>query len=236
MDSNYETRIYIDESCHLATNDGFMVLGAVWGTAESLADLHLRVKLLKRKYGLPTRREVKWTKVSPKMLDYYKELVDAFMDSEGTNYRAVIIDKDGVDNKTFCQTDDDFYYKMLYLVVRTIAEKQCCGFRLFVDYKDTRSDTRSKKLAEVLGNTGALTGRDFIAQPIRSYESTPLQIADFINGIVMYSKKPKGAQDSAAKLKIVEYLKKKTGLTLNEDTPRFESKFNLLFWKSRINL
>jgi hypothetical protein len=229
-----EIRIYIDESCHLATNNGFMVLGALWGTTESLGELHLRIKVLKQKYNLPVRREIKWTKVSPKMLSYYKELVDIFMASEGVNYRGVVVDKKLVNNKSFCQTDDDFYYKMLYLVIRTVAEKQYCKFRLFVDYKDTLSDARSKKLAEVLGNTGALAGRDFTAQPIRSYESTPLQMADFINGAIMYSKKPKKEQKSEAKLAIVKHLKEKTGLTLTKDTPRFEGKFNLLFWRSRV--
>lgn len=53
--------IYCDESCHLE-NDGqrAMILGAVYCPADSHKQLSRAIKALKKEYGIPATREIKW--------------------------------------------------------------------------------------------------------------------------------------------------------------------------------
>ena len=234
METIDSTLIYIDESGHLTNNGSIMVLGAVWGSKEALAALTGRIKGIKEQFEIAPRREVKWTKVSPRKLDYYKALTDAFCEMDGINYRAIVINKNLIHNDVLEQSEDDFYYKMTYLLVRNIVEKRPKSFRIYLDYKDTQSNNRCKELANFLGNTAVFAGREFEAQPIRSYESTPLQIADLFNGVLAYANKTD--TQSEAKKSLVEYVKEKSELDLKTDTPRYEEKFNLLFWEPKIKL
>lgn len=106
--------IYCDESCHLE-NDRMkaMVLGAVWCQYDQKKYLFRKIKLLKQQYGIPSEFEIKWTKVSPSKLDFYKDIVNLFFDEPLLHFRAVVIpDKKKLNHLNFNQNHDDFYYKM----------------------------------------------------------------------------------------------------------------------------
>ena len=77
--------------------------------------------------------------MSAAKLDYYKDLVDAFFLLEQVNYRAVVIDKSKIDCEAYNKTQDDFYYTMMYILVRTIAEKRYGDIRLFFETTDRRA-------------------------------------------------------------------------------------------------
>jgi len=72
--------IYCDESCHLEHDHqrAMVLLEAVWCPASHRAALGRKVKALRKQYGLPASFEIKWTKVSPALLDFYLGLVDLF--------------------------------------------------------------------------------------------------------------------------------------------------------------
>ncbi len=222
--------IFLDESGHLENNGRYMVLGCVWGTQSAFNELSNRIKKLKTDHNISLRREIKWTKVSKAKKDYYSSIISIFNESKDVNYRGIIIDKNKVNNNLFHQTDDDFYYKLVYLTVRNVAERNIGSFKIFLDYKDTNSPRRSEEQAMFLKSTRALANRDFSVQPIRSYESLPLQLADLINGAVAYSLKEKTT--SKAKKDLVKQLSKQVDYVPFQDTPRWQEKFNLLFWES----
>lgn len=222
--------VFLDESGHLKNNEGYMVLGCIWGQQNAINELSNKIKALKTDYNIPLRREIKWTKVSDSKKDYYLSLLGVFCDTDGVNYRGVIVDKNKIDNQLFHQTDDDFYYKLVYLTIRNIAERSVDSFKVFLDYKDTHSTRRSEEQMEYLQNTTKLAGRKFSVQPIRSYESSSLQMADLINGAISYSLKEN--KTSEAKRVLVGYLTEKMSYTPYQDTPRWQEKFNLLFWES----
>lgn len=225
--------IYADETSH--TNDGSktMVLGATWMDSELAKTLSDKVKLIKIRHNIPSHREIKWNKVSEKKLDYYKELIDLLIDTDGINFRAVIVDKSILDHERFGQTSDDFYYKMQYYLVRNIAEKCLGRIKIYLDYKDTWSGKRCHELADYLSNTAKIHTQGIAAQPVRSHESVAIQFADLISGAVMYANKPRTDNDSASKLKLVEYIEARTGQSLTKETPYSIEKFNLFFWEPR---
>ena len=229
------TNVYIDESGH--TDDpscSVMVLGALWVNVAQLSLLTDAVRTIKKKHDIPPHREVKWTKVGDAKLEYYKDLINAFFDIEQVNYRAVVIDKSKVDYEARGITADDFYYKMQYLLVRTIAEKRFGDMRLFLDYKDTWSGVQTTKLAEYLNNTGSLNNKSLRAQPLRSHEVIGLQLADLLTGAVMYASKSVDKQISSAKKQLVQHIEGKAKQKLTEGTAYSAEKINLLLWEPRI--
>lgn len=230
---NTTINVYADESSH--TNDGSttMVLGATWMDSDMAQLLSGKTKLIKMRHDISTHREIKWTKVSNQKLDYYKELVDLFIDTDGLNFRAVVVDKTRLDHERFGQTSDDFYYKMQYYLIRNIAEKCLGKIKIYLDYKDTWSGKRCHKLAEYLSSTNKLHSQAISAQPVRSHEAVAIQLADLISGAVMYANKERSEGDSTAKLDLVRYIEQKTGQSLKKETPYSVEKFNLFFWEPR---
>ena len=228
-DSGDIVNIYSDESSHTDNGDGLMLLGAIWTNPESAKLLSAQVKLVKLKHNISIRREIKWTKVSPSKIDYYKDLLDLFIDNDQINYRSVIVDKTRLDHEAHNHTHEEFYYILQYNLIRNIASKRVCHFKIYLDYKDSWSNYRCQELVRVLSNTGNLTGK-FGAQAVRSHEVTAIQLADLITGIVSYANKPIEQQKSTAKIELVNYLQDKIGQKLNITTPYNVEKFNLFFW------
>lgn len=228
------TNVYIDESGHTDDpNSNNMVLGALWVSITQLPLLTDAVRTIKKKHEIAPHREIKWTKVSRAKIEYYKDIIDAFVGIEQVNYRAIIIDKTKVDYEAHGKTRDDFYYTMQYLLVRTIAEKRFGDVRLFLDYKDAWSGKQTTKLAKYLNNTGSLHNKSLSAQPLRSHEVTGLQVADLLTGAVMYANKPEQSQDSSAKKELIEYIEDRVGQSLCAGTAYGAEKVNLLFWRPR---
>ncbi len=232
-----EIRVYLDETRHLKVNSGPMVLGGVWGTRDECASFNNKIKMIKIKHNVPIKQELKWTKVSPAKIDYYRDILRLFVDEPDINYRGVVIDKELIDNDLFGHTDDDFYYKMQYLVIRNIASHRSGKYRLFFDYKDTWSSYKANRTVEFLQNTAKLNEDDFEAQPLRSDEVALLQVADFLNGLLAYANssditKETGA--SVAKKKLVRLLQEETGICLNCSSPNASEKINILIWEPKV--
>ena len=228
------TNIYVDESGHTGNPDGNnMVLGAIWISLDQLSLFTDAIKTIKKKHNIPSHREIKWTKVSKAKLSYYKDLIDIFFDVEQVNYRAVVVDKSKIDLEAYAQTRDDFYYKMQYLLIRTIAAKRYGDIRIFIDYKDAWSGVKTAKLAEYLRNTGKLHNKSLTAQPLRSHEVLGLQMSDLLTGAVMYANRLESARKSEAKKVLVRYIEEKASQKLTVSTSPSAEKINILIWEPR---
>jgi len=70
-------------------------------------------------------------------------------------------------------------------------------------------------------------------QQIRSEESSVLQLADLLIGALSYH--ARGLDGSAAKLELIELIKKRSGKGLVANTLVRENKFNLFFWEGGRN-
>ena len=79
--------VYADESRHLDPSDSRMVIGGVWTEREYVKKFSDKIKLIKRKHGIPAKREIKWTKVSEAKRDYYLDLIRLFFDDENRRNR-----------------------------------------------------------------------------------------------------------------------------------------------------
>jgi hypothetical protein len=223
--------IYCDESSHLELDKHtHMVMGAVTCPKDKARGIAERIREIKVKHGLPRDHEVKWTKVSPGKLEFYKEVVDFFFDDDDLGFRAVVIDKSQLDHKTHNQTHETFYYKMYFRLLSALLDPEDCYF-IYLDIKDSRSASKTRKLGDILANNSLDFQREIVRniQNAHSDELEQMQLTDLLVGAVGYVNR--GFKTSAAKLDLIKRIRKRSGYQLNRSTLRREQKMNLFMWR-----
>ncbi len=226
--------IYCDESCHLENDESsVMVLGAVWCSKNITAKVARDIKAIKNKYGFNNQFEIKWKKVSKSRQELYNELIEYFFSCDYLSFRAVIIpDKKKLNHEKFCQSHNDFYYKMYFYLLRNILYKDK-QYNIYLDIKDTQGQHRIQKLREVLHNAHYCFDRNIIRQiqHIRSDEVAQLQLTDlFIGALSYYHRK---IQTNEGKLSVIKTIKELSGHNLDCNTLPSENKFNIFIWEAR---
>lgn len=229
-----EYNIYCDESCHLMHNEGkAMVLGAIWCPKTKRHEAFKRIREIKAEHGFKPDFEIKWNKVSPAKTQFYLDLVDYFFDDDDLHFRALIVpDKSELDHKTYKQDHDTFYYKMYFNLLKVIFSPDC-GYNIYIDIKDTRSQHKVEELHNVLRNNHYDYHDQIIKkiQQVHSHEVQLLQITDLLTGAIGYLHR--GLQGNAAKMKLIDRIKERSGYSLSKSTLYKEEKMNIFIWKPR---
>jgi hypothetical protein len=225
--------IYCDESCHLEHDQQkAMVLGALWCPSARVRDCNVAIREIKAAHGLNREFEIKWTKVSPAKLDFYRALIDFFFDNDHLHFRALIVpDKNRLKHEAFGQTHDDWYYKMYFDLLKVILEPGST-YGIFLDIKDTRSAGKVAKLHEVLTNNMYDFARSIVRnlQNVHSHEIEVLQLCDLLIGTVSYVNR--GLTSSPAKQELIRRMRERSGYRLTWTTLLKEDKVNLFRWKA----
>jgi|SRR3989338_7429270 len=223
--------IYCDESCHME-NDHLkaMVLGAVWCPIDKVKEISIRLRDIKKDHGFKPEFEIKWTKVSPAKMIFYREVMDYFFDNDNLHFRALIVpDKSKLSHEEFLQSHDDWYYKMYFDMLKVILSPKAI-YRIYLDIKDTRSADKIAKLHDVLCNNLYDFSRKIIERvhAIRSHEVEILQLADLLIGAVSYTNR--GLSGNAGKDMLVARMKERSQYCLTRTTLLREDKVNLFCW------
>jgi len=227
--------IYCDESCHLENDRQVaMVLGAVWCPLDKTREIAVRVREIKRKHGLSSAFEVKWTKVSPAKSRFYLDLLDYFFDDDDLHFRALVVpDKTKLDHDAFPGQDHDVWYYKMYFDMLKVILSPTDRYRIYLDIKDTRGAEKVKKLHDVLCNNLYDFSRDIVerVQLVHSHEIEQLQLADLLVGAISYVNR--GLRANSGKVALVERMRKRSGYTLDRTTLLREAKVNLLLWQAQ---
>lgn len=64
--------------------DRYMIIGGIWVNRSERKKVKNKINYLKKKYEI--HGEVKWTKVSPMSLEFYKEVLNYFFENENLRY------------------------------------------------------------------------------------------------------------------------------------------------------
>lgn len=223
--------IYCDESCHLEhDNQKYMVLGGIICEKSIKNRIKRDILEIKRRYNIKENAEIKWNKVSPSKLKYYKELVDYFFNNDNLRFRALIIDKTQLTHETFRQTHDDWYYKMYYQLLLNLVEPKQENY-IYLDIKDTKSAKKVEGLKQYL--SFKLMDYEFEVikniQSMNSQESVIMQLADLLIGAIGYRNRKVYDEENAsiAKRELMMYIIQKSEYSLNKSTFLSEKKFNL---------
>lgn len=216
--------IYCDESCHLENdNEKVMAIGGIVCSNYAKKSIYEDIKKIKIRNNIPINREIKWNKVSKGELNYYKDLINYFFSNELLRFRAVLLpDKSKLRHNDYCQTHDDFYYKMYFYVISYFFADDN-NIEVYIDIKDTNSSRKIKKLQRVLNRS---TEKVTKIQKIRSHENSILQLTDLILGAVTYINR--NLTGSEAKLELSNLIQSKSEQTLKATSYFSHKKINLL--------
>lgn len=230
--------VYCDESCYLEHSESSsMAIGAVYCKKNEYKNFADKISEIKLKHNIPIKREIKWTKISPALIDYYRDIVDFFFSSKGLFFRGLVVpDKSILNHQSRGQTHEEWYWKMYYEMLKTIFYRNVT-YNIFIDIKDTNSSKRCNKLKEILQNTkyefdgGSVNN----VQIVRSHEVALMQLTDMFIGALafVHRKNYPLKEQSLAKLSIISRIKERTGLTLEKTTFLSERKFNIFIWESK---
>lgn len=231
-----EYNIYCDESCHLKSNNGkYMLIGAVYCPKTKVKKINEYIKHLKENYNISNKIELKWHKIDWKTEKLYLDIINYFFNQDYLKFRVIVIDKTTLDHEKYNQTENDFYYKTYYEMLKYIITPEN-SYNIYPDIKDTNSyyyhqvmlnflrikitDINSKTIKKV--------------QPIRSYEAPILQINDILIGALSYHYR--NLNTNKSKLNIVNEIQKLYNEPLDQTSAYSNTKFNIFIWKSKYDL
>jgi hypothetical protein len=238
--------IYCDESCHLQHDDSeVMALGAIWCKSSNVKKISKRIKDIKIKHGLEPRFnknnhfhkpafELKWNKVSPSKLDFYKDLIDFFFDDDDLHFRVLIVPhKSKLDHEKYGQTHDTFYYKTYFNMLKVILNPDF-AHKIYLDIKDTKSNEKVIILKDYLRNNHYDYSKQIIkkVQQVRSHEVEIIQLTDLLIGAISYLHR--NLTTSKAKLALIDQIKSRSNYSLLKPTLVKERKFNIFIWQPNI--
>lgn len=212
---------YCDESCHLE-NDGFpfMLISYVSSAYNQLQLHNDKITELKRKHFY--FGEIKWSKVSHSKSHFYSDLIDYFFATD-LNFRAVVIEKNKINNSSFEQSYETFYYKMYYQLLHHKINMQY-SYNVYIDIKDSLSASRVNKLKNILNMQYGVFRN---VQNVLSKECLLLQLSDLLMGAISYHLR--GNNKVIAKNKLIDKIKTHANISLGQSTPLNNTKFNLFF-------
>ncbi|MBD3376231.1 DUF3800 domain-containing protein [candidate division KSB1 bacterium] len=201
--------IHCDESSHeLLTSEAsqpdrrFLGIGAIQIALENKEQYKIELKHIKNEYFIPW--EMKWSKVSPSNLNFYKKVIDWFIDSK-IKFRMVRIDTKGLDLDFWHNQDAELgFYKFYYQCLKHILCENF-DYRIFTDFKTNRDKCRLKRLKFFLDFYSS--GIVIDVQALASKDSLFIQLADLFTGAVIASNNDR--VKSPAKQEFCAYLARK---------------------------
>ena len=142
----------------------------------------------------------------------------------------MVIDKERLNHKKYNQTENDFYHKAYYEMLKYIINRNN-SYNIYPDIKDTNSYYYHQVMLNYLKIKILDTNNEIIkkVQPIKSYEAPILQINDILIGALSYSYRK--LSDNDAKLNIIKKIDSLYPDNLDETS--YSEKFNIFMWKPR---
>lgn len=186
--------IFADESRHV--NDRFMVLGGISCNLMTISLITKKVQDLRDKYNFFS--EFKWTNISDKYLNLYKELLLIFFNDSNVIFKALIIDRQKLNHKQFNQNNKEVgFYKFYYqLILNMFVKDNLESNTKYIIHLDKRKTSYKLEDLKFYLNMGFSSKfkTNIIEYPFRSVEvldskkSEILQINDLLIGAIGYYK------------------------------------------------
>lgn len=228
-----EYNVYCDESCHLISNDSkYMLIGAVYCPKTKVKKVNEYIAHLKENYNISNKIELKWNKIDKKTEKLYLDIINYFFNNDDLKFRVIIIDKTKLNHEKYNQTENDFYHKAYYEMLKYIIIPGN-SYNIYPDIKDTNSYYYHQVMLDYLRIKMSDTNKKTIkkVQPIRSYESSILQINDVLIGALSYYYR--NLSGNIVKLNIINEINKLYQNTFDSSSNYNNTKFNIFIWKSR---
>ncbi len=228
-----EYNIYCDESCHLESNNSkYMLIGAVYCPKYKVKKINEYIKHLKENYNISNKIELKWNKVDKKTEKLYLDIINYFFNNDDLKFRVIVIDKTKLNHKKYNQTENDFYHKAYYDMLKYIIIPGN-SYNIYPDIKDTNSYYYHQVMLNYLRIKFEDNNKKTIkkVQPIKSYEAPILQINDILIGALSYYYR--NLSSNNVKLNIINNIKKLHQNSFDISSYYSDTKFNIFIWRSK---
>ena len=224
-----EINIYCDESGHFNTKEGTMTLDAICCDKNKKTLFFEYLKEIKERHNF--NHELKWSKVSIKYFEYYKDVIDYFMISN-LKFSSVIVLKNELKHDEYNQTHDQLYYKIFYLLIKYIMSvKGLTIYNVFCDKKDSHTTNNLRNTTNYLYD---LIDHEKYFNQVRSVDSKSVelvQLADFLSGMIafIYNRDYLNkTYESKGKNDVSDYFLLKTNLLLKRNQPFYDYNLNVM--------
>lgn len=207
----------------------YACIGSLWVEETKKAIVAEEFKQLRYKYKL--YGEIKWKKVSPNQISFYKELIDLFFkynNTEELKFRCICINSHIIDNKKYNNCDGElgfykFYYELLYQWINCYNNY----YKIYCDKKNSEDNNRRTTLKEILNN---VVGKKVLqVQSLHSVSSPMIQFTDFIIGLTI-TKMNKAVKENSTKADLIRYFEQKLGKEIKASSKN-ENKYNVFVIK-----
>ena len=200
--------------------DRYMIIGGIWVNHSERKKVKNKISYLKKKYGI--HGEVKWTKVSPMSLEFYKEVLNYFFKNENLRFRCIVVDSYKLDLEKYHNSDGELgFYKFYYELLNKWIEGNEV-YRIYLDNKSNKDGNRLHELKSILNKVSFSSIESVLS--INSNESIFVEIVDILIGAVGYKYHNYGR--SEAKNTLLEIIENNIGGPISGTAPT-ERKFNV---------
>ncbi len=204
----------------------YLMIGSLWIDSNLRDEIKQKIKALKIEYN--AYGELKWKKISPAKVDYYKALIDLFvLYKEQVRFRCIAVDKTKINMKLHQNNPENAFYKFYYhLLWKWIEEDSQTSYVIFCDRRSNQNKNCYKILKDCLRHPSYKNPsniKDVFA--LNSKESVLLQFSDFLLGIAS-AVMNKTVEETSAKGSVILYLQKLLGRDI-KPTSMYEKKYNL---------
>ncbi|MEW6717259.1 MAG: DUF3800 domain-containing protein [Chloroflexota bacterium] len=221
--------LYCDESS--ISSARYMLIGGLWVPWETEATLKAMLSAVRATRKL--RAEMKWTKVSHKMLPAYRDFVDMFFSEDTLSFKCIVLDTHVLDHQTYHRGDKELgFYKFYFQVV----SRNLLAGNLYWLYTDERKNRKPYRLEVLKLTVNRWWNKQAGVQPLRaveprrSHDEDILQLADILLGAIAYAWN--GRRNSPAKLALIEHIAHRLGWpTLRLATRPTAPKVNIWKWE-----
>lgn len=147
-------------------------------------------------------------------------------------FRVIVIDKTKLNHEKYNQTENDFYHKAYYNMLKYIITPGN-SYNIYPDIKDTNSYYYHQIMLDYLRIKMSDLNKRTIrkVQPIRSYEAPILQINDILIGALSFYYR--NLSNNAVKVNIIKEISKYYQNSFDLSSNYNNTKFNIFIWKSR---
>lgn len=224
-----EIEVYCDESypdvlgSKSLNKVKYLMIGSLWIDKQIREKLKEDIKSLKNKHN--AFGELKWRKVSPSKLDFYKELIDLFILYEHyARFSCIAVEKSKIDLSYHNNSNELAFYKFYYQLLQQWINRKFT-YTIFCDRKNNKNRNQYKTFKACLEHPASnpIDIKNLCA--LNSKESALLQFSDFLLGIASVKMNSTISLESA-KMELIEYFENKLGRKIKVTGPA-ENKFNI---------
>lgn len=223
--------IYCDESRQdlffnknsINDTNRYIFIGGIMIDDDKRVEIKKQINDLKEKYNINKNVELKWNRVTLKLIDLYKEIINVYINNE-ISFRTISIDSSKLDLKKYHRDNAELgFYKFYYQLLNHWLD---CDdkYIIYTDIKTYSNPNVLNDLKRCLNNREHSNCVEKI-YAIESHESVFLQLEDILMGATAYKKNYGANGKSKAKLELIKYLEEKLKHGLLP-TNRNASKYN----------